>query len=195
MKRGKRSACPFCIENYGTSTRSTVRFLRFVSDKEVQVSELEKSKRERKFKHLKELTSASAAGEEALPRAEIYKGKNTVVYRISGQLTYINGLAHKRRLLMFRSCHCIIISLRYLFYIDLDGLDALHEVIEELEREKKLILLSGVNLGVSALITKADWFLKMVSDGKVFATYIDALASVGVTQDIELGNIVNVQNF
>jgi len=116
MKRGKRSACPFCIENYGTSTRSTVRFLRFVSDKEVQVSELEKSKRERKFKHLKELTSASAAGEvrgvryprlqngkdqyfllqEALPRAEIYKGKNTVVYRISGQLTYINGLAHKR---------------------------------------------------------------------------------------------------
>jgi len=51
MKRGKRSACPFCIENYGTSTRSTVRFLRFVSDKEVQVSELEKSKRERKFKH------------------------------------------------------------------------------------------------------------------------------------------------
>jgi len=69
------------------------------------------------------------------------------------------------------------------------------QVIEELEREKKLILLSGVNLGVSALITKADWFLKMVSDGKVFATYIDALASVGVTQDIELGNIVNVQNF
>jgi MFS superfamily sulfate permease-like transporter len=96
---------------------------------------------------------------------------------------------------MFRSCDCIIISLRYLYYIDIDGLDSLHEVIEQLEREGKLVLLSGVNLGVSALISKADWFLHMVSDGKVFATYMDALASVEGGDDVELGKIVNVQNF
>jgi hypothetical protein len=29
---------------------------------------------------------------------------------------------------MFRSCDCVIISLRYLYYIDIDGLDALQEV-------------------------------------------------------------------
>jgi MFS superfamily sulfate permease-like transporter len=63
-----------------------------------------------------------------VPRSEVHKGKNAAVYRISGQLTYINGFAHKRRLLMFRSCDCIVISLRYLYYIDIDGLDALHEV-------------------------------------------------------------------
>jgi hypothetical protein len=69
-------------------------------------------------------------------------------------------------------------------------------VIEQLDREGKLVLLSGVNLGVSALISKADWFLQMVSDGKVFATYMDALASIeGGENDVELGKIVNVQNF
>lgn len=96
---------------------------------------------------------------------------------------------------MFRSCDAIIISLRYLYYIDIDGLDALHEVIEQLEREGKLVLLSGVNLGVSALISKAEWFLQMVSEGKVFATYRDALASLQGEDDIEIGKVVNVQNF
>jgi SulP family sulfate permease len=173
---------------------------KFVSDKEIQVGEVEKSKRERKKQHLKELKSAAADEDQearpVVPRSEVHKGKNAAVYRISGQLTYINGFAHKRRLLMFRSCDCIVISLRYLYYIDIDGLDALHEVIEQLDREGKLVLLSGVNLGVSALISKADWFLQMVSDGKVFATYMDALASIeGGENDVELGKIVNVQNF
>jgi hypothetical protein len=70
------------------------------------------------------------------------------------------------------------------------------QVIEQLDQEDKLVLLSGVNLSVSALILKANWFLQMVSDGKVFATYMDALASVeGEDDDIELTKIVNVQNF
>lgn len=172
---------------------------KFVSDKEIQVGEVEKSKRERKKQHLKELKSAAADEDQEaqpiVPRSEVHKGKNAAVYRISGQLTYINGFAHKKRLLMFRSCDCIVISLRYLYYIDIDGLDSLHEVIEQLEREGKLVLLSGVNLGVSALISKADWFLRMVSDGKVFATYMDALASIEGGDDVELGKIVNVQNF
>jgi SulP family sulfate permease len=171
---------------------------KFVSDKEIQVGEVEKSKRERKKKHLQELKGVEGEDQEAqpiVPRSEVHKGKNAAVYRISGQLTYINGFAHKKRLLMFRSCDCIVISLRYLYYIDIDGLDALHEVIEQLEKEGKLVLLSGVNLGVSALISKADWFLQMVSDGKVFATYMDALASVEGGDDVELGKIVNVQNF
>lgn len=172
---------------------------KFVSDKEIQVGEVEKSKRERKKQHLKELKSAAADEDQEaqpiVPRSEVHKGKNAAVYRISGQLTYINGFAHKKRLLMFRSCDCIVISLRYLYYIDIDGLDSLHEVIEQLEREGKLVLLSGVNLGVSALISKADWFLHMVSDGKVFATYMDALASIEGGDDVELGKIVNVQNF
>ena len=29
---------------------------------------------------------------------------------------------------MFHSCDCVVISLRYLFFIDIDGLDTLHEV-------------------------------------------------------------------
>jgi hypothetical protein len=70
------------------------------------------------------------------------------------------------------------------------------QVIEQLDQEDKLVLLSGVNLSVSALILKANWFLQMVYDGKVFATYMDALASVeGEDDDIELTKIVNVQNF
>lgn len=133
--------------------------------------------------------------DSTIPQAEVFKSKHAAVYRISGQLTYINGLGHKRRLRMFRSCDAIIISLRYLYYIDIDGLDALSEVIEQLEREGKLVLLSGVNLGVSALISKGDWFLEMVSHGKVFATYMDALGSLQDDKDIELGKVVQVQNF
>jgi sulfur transfer complex TusBCD TusB component (DsrH family) len=75
------------------------------------------------------------------------------------------------------------------------------QVIEQLDQEDKLVLLSGVNLSVSALLLKASWFLQMVSDGKVFATYMDALASVDEGKckdeedDIELTKIVDIHNF
>mgnify|MGYP001029729905 CR=1 FL=1 len=96
---------------------------KFVSDKEIQVGEVEKSKRERKKQHLKELKSAAAdedvrthsspaspcptlnrcvyggvqqEAQPIVPRSEVHKGKNAAVYRISGQLTYINGFAHKK---------------------------------------------------------------------------------------------------
>jgi hypothetical protein len=66
-------------------------------------------------------------------------------------------------------------------------------VIEQLDQENKQVLLSGVNLSVSALILKANWFLQLVSEGKVLATYMDALASV--EDDVEIAKIVSIQNF
>ncbi len=61
----------------------------------------------------------------------------------------------------------------------------MHEVIEELENEGKLVLLCGVNLAVSALISKSEWFVKMLSDGKVFSSYVDALQSLESDSDPE----------
>ena len=70
-------------------------------------------------------------------------------------------------------------------------------MIEQLEQENKLVLLSGVNLSVSSLILKANWFLRLVAQGKVFATYMDALDSVeGGENDVEQHRkLVNIQNF
>ena len=44
-----------------------------------------------------------------------------VVYRITGQLTYVNVFTHRNRLVMFSKCTTIVLSMKQLFYIDLDG--------------------------------------------------------------------------
>lgn len=61
---------------------------------------------------------------------------DTIIYRFNGELTYINSLAHVERLKRL-NYENIVLSLKHTFYLDLDGLDALEEMIEDLETKGK----------------------------------------------------------
>ncbi len=59
-------------------------------------------------------------------------------------------------------------------------------MIEKLENEEgKLVLLCDVNLAVSTLISRGEWFVKMLDEGKVFSSYVDALQSLESDSDSE----------
>ncbi len=44
--------------------------------------------------------------------------------------------------------HTVIFSLRYLWYVDLDGIDALKDIVDALESQNKRVLFSGVVRGI-----------------------------------------------
>jgi len=115
-----------------------------------------------------------------IPRVEHYPGIKTVIYRVSGQLTYINGFSHRTRLTTsFADAEFYIISLRYVYFIDVDGLEVLLDMMEDLERMHKHVVVSGVNLSIVGMLSKANWFRTLAEKkGKkqvVFKTYHDAL--------------------
>jgi len=100
---------------------------------------------------------------EALLKNEFLKKEvvdsDVVVYKISGTMTYINMPAHLEAAEKIRNNNYVIVSLRYSFYADIDGIDYLGEFISALKKNKnKHILLSGINKEVEKLIYKKDFY-------------------------------------
>jgi len=64
-----------------------------------------------------------------------------LVYRIPGDLTYLNAPSHTDRSKKIPERYkTIILSLRHLFYLDLDGLDALTDMVQVWEMEKRFVV-------------------------------------------------------
>jgi MFS superfamily sulfate permease-like transporter len=119
---------------------------------------------------------------------------DTVIYRVVGALTYIDGLRHCRRLRRFDASKHLIVSFRFCRYVDLDGLDALEECLGEVMQAKRsvemnnngsggarsyAVLLAGIQPGsvVNTLLSKSVWFQRdFVDRGRVFASVEDAVA-------------------
>lgn len=104
---------------------------------------------------------------------------DTIVYRIPGELTYLNAPTHLARVKKLgHEYSTVILALRYVFYVDVDGLDALGDMVHDLEANGKRVLLSGVQPGsVREMLEQAKWFLEKKSAGMVFPSYRDALAA------------------
>jgi len=100
---------------------------------------------------------------------------DTLVYRIAGQVCYINWEAHIERLKSIAVPYkALIISCINCFYIDMDGIVEFGRVIEALQKaggddaeQKKLILMSSVNEPIRPILRKAQWFSQMESEGRV----------------------------
>jgi len=70
---------------------------------------------------------------------------DVVVYSFKGSLTYVNGETHKERISeKINLFDTIILRMRELGHIDHDGVEILHEIIEELQTHKKKVFISGL---------------------------------------------------
>ena len=111
--------------------------------------------------------------------AELLKTEDhgdVVVYRFAGQLNYVNAQSHANTLATINDdVHTVILSLRNLFYVDMDGMDALGEMIETLEGKGKKVFVSAANGASADLLKKENWFQKMHDTGKVFVSTQEAL--------------------
>lgn len=104
---------------------------------------------------------------------------DTLVYRLAGQLTYVNAQSHLEMVEQIHDVKVVILSFRSLFYIDLDGLMALHEIVDILERNNEKVLISGVGPVILPLLQDEDWYERKLRHGESYPTTGDALRELG----------------
>ncbi|MBI4232418.1 SulP family inorganic anion transporter [Candidatus Peregrinibacteria bacterium] len=110
------------------------------------------------------------------------KTNDVLVYSIKGHLAYLNGEAHIAHVKnSFAHSRYVILRLRELYFIDLDGVEALDSMIEFLEETHKKILISGVNPSIEAQIARSSKnYNRLKEEGKVFKKTSEALVSLGL---------------
>lgn len=102
-----------------------------------------------------------------------------VVYRFGGELTYVNGQGH---LSAIRTLHqdtkAVILSFRNLFYVDIDGLEIIQDIIEHLEDEQKFVALSGVRDNLTPLFQSTTWYRRLAAQDRIFTKLSQAFAAL-----------------
>lgn len=114
--------------------------------------------------------------------AQLLKTKDhgdVLVYRFAGQLTYVNVQSHMNTIVaMNGGAKFVILSLRNLFFIDMDGVQALGEMIDILEAKGKKVFISAVSGLVSDSLKREHWSIEMHKKERVFESTQDALQTI-----------------
>lgn len=109
-----------------------------------------------------------------------HKHAHTIVYSIKGQLTYIDGQSHVSRFETKHTHHKnIILRLRELYFMDLDGVDAFEGIIEELEKRDINVYVTGANNFIINMLAHSKQFARLKKEKRVFDTTSDALKALG----------------
>jgi len=124
-------------------------------------------------------TSASNTRDHEMESHPAAQG-NTIIYRVAGQLSYINALNHvlrvKKIAIQQTSIQYAILALQSLVFIDLDGVDALKEMIEVLEKKRIQVVIAGANSRqVKDALEEHDFYNEMKEKGRVFSSWREAL--------------------
>lgn len=101
------------------------------------------------------------------PLTETREG-DVLVYRFAGELTYVNSKSHIETFPTLLPKKGIVLNFRHLFYIDLDGVEALDEIIEHLRAKKQSIYITGIRDEVDLFIKEQHWYKELVKKGCVF---------------------------
>jgi len=114
---------------------------------------------------------------------EIEENADVLLYSIKGKLAYINSRAHIDRFEQNLSKYKIVIlRLRSVYFIDLDGAEALDEIIEIIEKRGQKVCLTSINQNVADLLEQASInYKKLRGHGLVFTKATEALRHFGVT--------------
>lgn len=111
---------------------------------------------------------------------KIEKVGDTIIYSIKGQLAYINGQSHIARFEQGLNAYkYIVLRLRELSFIDLDGVDAFDEIVHLIQSQGKKVLVSGASPLVSELLQESHAYKKLEQEGAVFKRTSEALKTLG----------------
>lgn len=106
------------------------------------------------------------AGEKLI---DLKDDSHTLFYSIKGHLTYVDGQAHVARFEKeIQNYEIVVLRLKELFFIDIDGVDALDEIAETIESRGKEVLICGANELIIQMLQASKHFRKLEADGKVF---------------------------
>ncbi|TSC82718.1 MAG: inorganic anion transporter, sulfate permease (SulP) subfamily protein [Parcubacteria group bacterium Gr01-1014_19] len=111
---------------------------------------------------------------------KINQESDSLVYSIKGQLAYINAQAHVARFeSSLNGYKHIVLRLRELYFIDLDGVDALSEIIDLIHGQGREVLITGANPLIRDMLHDSRQFQDLVKAGLVFNRTSDALKHLG----------------
>lgn len=104
------------------------------------------------------------------------KSQNILVYMFKGKLVYLNSQAHIMRFQTdFTEYQGIILQFHDLYYIDLDGIDAIEEIIEIIENRGQTVALLAPNAQIKNMLSKCKMYQKLEIEGRIFDTLHEAL--------------------
>ncbi len=107
----------------------------------------------------------------------------TLVYAIKGQLAYINAQSHIAQLEQTPEYYKnIIIDLRGLHFIDLDGVEAFSEIVNHLHQLKKIVAVSSPRPFIAKMLNESNEFKNLKDKGLVFSSTEQALQELSSTQ-------------
>jgi SulP family sulfate permease len=95
---------------------------------------------------------------------------NAIVYRFAGTMTYITSQTHLQRIQYIPSDKPVVLNFRHLYYIDVDGFEALDEIVELLEQRHQKIVITGVRPEMLTFFNEHAWFRNLSSEGKICDT-------------------------
>jgi SulP family sulfate permease len=114
------------------------------------------------------------------------KKDGVLIYSIKGQLVYINAQAHIARFERDLSHYStIILNVKKLYFIDMDGVDALAEIITLVQSKNKKVLIVGDNTFILTMLAESGPFKSVRRAGLVFKDQPEALAYLGLAMTHE----------
>lgn len=102
---------------------------------------------------------------------------DVLVYRFAGELTYVNSKSHIETFATLPHKKAIVLNFRHLFYLDLDGVEALHEIVDHLKAHGRAVYITGLNEHIGIFVKDQHWYHDLKSEGHVFEKTEDAVAS------------------
>jgi len=127
--------------------------------------------------------SDSAAGEGMEGRAkEIEENADVLLYSFRGRLVYFNSRAHISRFETgLTQYKYIILRLREVFFVDLDGVEALNEIVSIIESRGQKVILSSIDANVAETLREGiKGYDRLEKDGMIFAKTEEALKHFGI---------------
>lgn len=113
---------------------------------------------------------------------ELSERADILLYSIKGKLSYINSRAHVSRFEGDLSKYKIIIlRLRSVYFIDLDGAEALDEMISIIQKRGQQVCITSLNASTASLLEQvSSGYQELKRQGLVFAKTEEALTYFGV---------------
>lgn len=118
-------------------------------------------------------------GADTSAHIQIPENAQVCVYSVKGYLTYTNAFRHVARIRSTLSkAQTVILRLRELTYIDVDGLDAIDEILEDLARNNVRVVITGVSPLIAKQMKHSKPFQEASARGDVYTKAEEALTAV-----------------
>lgn len=109
------------------------------------------------------------------------KEDHTLVYTIKGQLVYINAESHISRFEnRLNGSQNIILRLRELYFIDLDGVEAIDEILEICKKHNRQVYITGVDPLIAEMLRNSNDYRNLEENGHVFEKTAEVLTKLGL---------------